>query len=53
MQAWKFSWNFSKNDKLVDELKNTSDNITEKEAMQKIVRTLTSRFNYITPKQQF
>lgn len=26
--------------KLVDELKNTSDNITEKEAMEKILRTL-------------
>ena len=38
---------FSRMDKLVNEMKNNGDDIKEKEVMEKIMRTLSTRFDYV------
>ena len=38
---------FSRMEKLVNEMKNNGDKITEKDVIEKIMRTLTSRFDYV------
>ncbi|KAK3001571.1 hypothetical protein RJ639_022117 [Escallonia herrerae] len=38
---------FSRREKLVNEMKNNGDGITEKDVLEKIMRTLSSRFDYM------